>query len=97
METLREEKVFTGYRIRKKTVSRLKVLAKSLGTSVNELVDSTLYKLTENVKTEEDIAKEKAKLNKLFSLCSGAWKGEAGDDCEKVIENCRIINPVVDL
>ena len=97
METLLEEKVFTGYRLRKKTIARLKVLAHSLGISVNELVDNTLSELTANVKTEEDIREEKEKLDKFLALCSNAWAGEGFDNCEKAINNCRTINPIIEL
>lgn len=95
MESYYNERVLSGYRIKRIVRERLKTLAKEKKTSVNELVDDTLYELTKDVRTPEEIEEEKKKTEEFLSACMNKWKGDEYNECIDAINETRKINEPV--
>ena len=97
MENCYSEKTLSGYKIRKIVRDRLKVLAKMNKTSVSDIVDKTLYELTKDIRTPEEIEEEKNKTQEFLDCCVGKWEGPDFDESIKAINLIRTINEPIKL
>lgn len=97
MEVYYDERVLSGYRIKRIVRERLKTLAKVKKTSVNELVDETLTELTKNIRTPEEIKEEKKRTENFLSACMNKWENSEFNECIDAINETRKINEPIKL
>lgn len=97
MESYYDERILSGFRIKRIVRDRLKTLAKEKRTSVNELVDNALFELTKNVRTPEEVKEEMRNTEDFLSVCMGKWHGVEYDECVEAINKTRIVNEPVSL
>lgn len=95
---IKEARKLAGFRLPLSLIEKVKIAAKTAGTSVNDYVCATLALATKDIETQEEMENHKRETQAFLDRFGGAWIGsESDEDLKSVIQSNKSISSPVEL
>ena len=95
---IKEARKLAGFRLPLSLIEKVKIAAKTAGTSVNDYVCSTLALATKDIETQEERENHKRETQAFLDRFGGAWIGsESDEDLKSVIQSNKSTSSPVEL
>lgn len=95
---IREARKLAGFRLPLSLIEKIKIAARTAGTSVNEYVCTILANATEDIETQDEKEERIRETQAFMDRFSGAWISSDNDgDLKEVIQKNKSISSPVKL